>query len=170
MVLSKTTFNLYKKALCVLALAAALLLAGCGGSDTSIRAKGDQTVETALFDFVCSDAKIENAHDGIEVPEGQMLVSFLISVTNTSDESYNIYKDDFQLQWGTGDNDFGVGYSATTDDFSMLPDSTELLPNSSIMGRIYVAVPNNTKTLTVAYQEMLADGSNGNAYFVDLSL
>ena len=32
-VLSKTTFNLYKTVLCVLALAAALLLAGCGGAD-----------------------------------------------------------------------------------------------------------------------------------------
>ena len=52
-VLSKTTFNLYKTVLCVLALAAALLLAGCGGSDASIRAEANETVQTALFDFTC---------------------------------------------------------------------------------------------------------------------
>lgn len=52
-VLSKTTFNLYKTVLCVLALAAALLLAGCGGSDASIRAEASETVQTALFDFTC---------------------------------------------------------------------------------------------------------------------
>ena len=169
-ILSKKAFKFNKTLLCVLILAAALLLAGCGGSDTSVRAKADETVETALFDFACSDVKVEDSHDGIEVPDGQKLVSFLISITNTSDEAYSIFKDDFQLQWGDGDNDFGVGFSATEDDFTMLPDSTELLPDSSIMGRIYVAVPQDTTTLTVAYQEILEDGSNGNAYFVDLTI
>lgn len=52
-VLSKTTFNLYKTVLCVLTLVVALLLAGCGGSDASIRAEANETVQTALFDFTC---------------------------------------------------------------------------------------------------------------------
>lgn len=57
-VLSKTTFNLYKTVLCVLALAAALLLAGCGGSDASIRAEANETVQTALFDFTCDTPRV----------------------------------------------------------------------------------------------------------------
>ena len=49
-VLSKTTFNLYKTVLCVLALAAALLLAGCGGAK-STRAKADVVINSGKNDI-----------------------------------------------------------------------------------------------------------------------
>ena len=42
-VLSKKAFRFNKTLLGVLILAAALLLAGCGGSDTSVRAKAGET-------------------------------------------------------------------------------------------------------------------------------
>ena len=48
--MSKKAFKFNKTLLCVLILAAALLLAGCGGAK-STRAKADETVHTALFDF-----------------------------------------------------------------------------------------------------------------------
>ena len=105
--MSKTTFNLYKTVLCVLALAAALLLVGCGGA-TSTRAKADETVHTALFDFTCGQAEVIDSYSGIDIPEGDKLVRFELTVYNTSDETYQIFKDDFQMQWGDGDNDFGV--------------------------------------------------------------
>ena len=74
-VLSKTTFNLYKTVLCVLALAAALLLAGCGGAK-STRAKADETVHTALFDFTCGQAEVIDSYNGIDIPEGDKLCCF----------------------------------------------------------------------------------------------
>ena len=46
-ILSKKAFKFNKKLLYVLILATALLLAGCGGYDTSVRAKADETVGTA---------------------------------------------------------------------------------------------------------------------------
>lgn len=167
-VLSKTTFNLYKTVLCVLALAAALLLAGCGESNASARAKADETVHTALFDFTCGQAEVIDSYNGIDIPEGDKLVQFHISVTNTSDEPYTIFKDDFQLQWGKGDSDFGVGLAPVDD--SMLPKGTALKAGDSVEGLILVAVPQDTTTLTVAYQETYEDGSDADAYFVDLSL
>ena len=106
-ILSKKAFKFNKTLLCVLILAAALLLAGCGGAK-STRAKADETVHTALFDFTCGQPETIEKFGNIAIPEGDKLVQFHISVTNTSDETYDIFKDDFQLQWGDGDNDFGV--------------------------------------------------------------
>ena len=75
-VLSKTTFNLYKTVFCVLALAAALLLAGCGGSDASIRAEASETVQTALFDFTVIPPVSVDGYNNITTPDGENL-SFL---------------------------------------------------------------------------------------------
>lgn len=165
--LSKTTFNLYKTVLCVLTLVAALLLVGCGGA-TSTRAKADETVHTALFDFTCGQAEVIDSYSGIDIPEGDKLVQFHISVANTSDSGFLIFKDDFQLQWGDGDSDFGVGFDAVDDD--MLSEVTGVSPGSTLEGNILVAVPQDTTTLTVAYQETYEDGSDADAYFVDISL
>ena len=166
-ILSKKAFKFNKTLLCVLILATALLLAGCGGAK-STRAKADETVHTTLFDFTCGQAEVIDSYNGIDIPEGDKLVQFHISVTNTSDEPYTIFKDDFQLQWGKGDSDFGVGLAPVDD--SMLPKGTALKAGDSVEGLILVAVPQDTTTLTVAYQETYEDGSDANAYFVDLSL
>ena len=166
-ILSKKVFKFNKTLLCVLILAAALLLAGCGGAK-STRAKADETVHTALVDFTCGQAEVIDASNGIDIPEGDKLVQFHVSVTNTSDSGFLIFKDDFQLQWGDGDSDFGVGFDAVDDD--MLSEVTGVSPGSTLEGNILVAVPQDTTTLTVAYQETYEDGSDADAYFVDLSL
>ena len=166
-ILSKKVFKFNKALLGVLILAAALLLAGCGGAK-STRAKADETVHTALFDFTCGQPETIEKFGNIAIPEGDKLVQFHISVTNTSDETYDIFKDDFQLQWGDGDNDFGVALESVND--LMMPDATELVPGEAHVGQMLVAVPQNTTTLTVAYQEILESGEDGNNFFVDLSL
>lgn len=166
-VLSKKAFKFNKTLLGVLILAAALLLAGCGGAK-STRAKADETVHTALFDFTCGQAEGIDSYKSISIPDGDKLVQFQISVTNTSEDTYPIYKDDFQLQWGDGDDDFCVG--CEPEDDVMLPDVTNLAPGESVSGLIVAKIPTDASTLTVAYQENYEDGSNANAYFVDLSL
>ena len=65
-------------------------------------------------------------------------------------------------------DDFGVALDAVDD--VMMPDATTLQPGESLSGWMLVNLPQDTNDFVVAYQEMLADGSNGNAYFVDLSL
>ena len=152
-ILSKKAFKFNETLLCVLILAAALLLAGCGGAK-STRAKADETVETALFDFTCDKPRVLDGYSTITTPEGEKLVIFMLTVTNTSDETYDIFKDDFQIQWGK--DDFGVALEAVDD--VMMPDATTL------------NLPQDTNEFVVAYQEMLEDGSDGDAYFVDLSL
>lgn len=126
------------------------------------------TDPTALFDFTCGQPETIEKFGNIAIPEGDKLVQFHISVTNTSDETYDIFKDDFQLQWGDGDNDFGVAIYPVTPE--MFPNDTKLEPGATVEGNMLVAVPSDTATLTVAYQEVLGNGNDGNNFFVDLSL
>ena len=158
-VLSKKAFKFNKTLLGVLILAAALLLAGCGGAK-STRAKADETVHTALFD----------SYNGIDIPDGDKLVQFQLTVENTSDDGYLVFKDDFQLQWGDGEADFGVGIDPDEDDDKMFPESCGLSAGSAVTGIVLATVPQDATTLTVAYQEVLGIGNDGNNFFVDLSL
>ena len=125
-------------------------------------------MHTALFDFTCGQAEVIDSYSGIDIPEGDKLVRFELTVYNTSDETYQIFKDDFQMQWGDGDNDFGVALESVND--LMMPDATELIPGEALVGQMLVAVPQDATVLTVAYQEILESGEDGNNFFVDLNL
>ena len=74
-ILSKKAFKFNKKLLYVLILATALLLAGCGGAK-STRAKADETVHTALFDFTCGQPETIEKFGNIAIPEGTSWYNF----------------------------------------------------------------------------------------------
>ena len=74
-ILSKKAFKFNKTLLCVLILAAALLLAGCGGAK-STRAKTDETVHTALFDFTCGQPETIEKFGNIESLRGTSWYNF----------------------------------------------------------------------------------------------
>ena len=144
----------------------ALLLTGCGSK--SVQAQAGETVSTALFDFTVSDPQTLDSYTGIDIPDGEKLVSMNLTVKNTSEETYRMFAEDFQIQWGDGDDDFGTCLDAV--DTSMMPYSYQLEPGKSHMGNMLVLVPADCTQLTVAYQEMKADGEKATAYFVEVPL
>lgn len=148
-------------------LLAVLILAGCS-SQTVVRESAGETVHTALFDFTVSDISVVDNYNILVPTEGNKLVQMTLSVTNTGDEACTMFAEDFQLQWGDGDEDFGVCLAAVTDE--MVPYSYTLEPGESYAGVMVVMVPEDAGTLTVAYQETLASGEDGTAYFVEASL
>ena len=100
--------------------------------------------------------------------DGEKLVQIDLTVTNTSDRQLTMFAEDFQLQWGDGDEDYGTCLTAV--DTDMVPYSYTLEPGNSHSGIMLVEVPEDSMTLTVAYQEMLASGKKGDAYFVEAEL
>ena len=123
-ILSKKAFKFNKTLLGVLILAAALMLAGGGGAK-STRAKADETVHTARFDFTCGQAEVIDSYNGIDIPDGDKLVQFQLTVENTSDDGYLVFKDDFQLQWGDGEAEIGVGIATDDAKHKKIPESCE---------------------------------------------
>lgn len=150
----------------LMALFFALLLTGCGSK--SVQAQAGETVSTVLFDFTVSDPETLDSYTGIDIPDGQKLVQMFLKVSNTSDQTYTMFAEDFQIQWGEGENDFGTCLEAV-DDY-MMPYSYQLDPGKTYSGMMLVLVPEDCTQLTVAYQEMKADGEKATAYFVEVPL
>lgn len=150
----------------VTALFFTLLLAGCAAK--SVQAQAGETVSTVLFDFTVSDPQTLDSYTGIDIPDGQKLVQMFLKVSNTSDQTYTMFAEDFQIQWGEGENDFGTCLEAV-DDY-MMPYSYQLDPGKTYSGMMLVLVPEDCTQLTVAYQEMKASGDKATAYFVEVPL
>ena len=150
----------------VTALFFTLLLAGCAAK--SVQAQVGETVSTTLFDFTVSDPQTLDSYPNIEIPDGEKLVSMNLTVNNTSDQTYTMFAEDFQIQWGDGDDDFGTCLDAV--DTSMMPYSYQLEPGKSHTGNMLVLVPADCTQLTVAYQEVKGNGDKATAYFVEVPL
>lgn len=143
-----------------------LLLAGCAAK--TVRAKPDQTVSTALFDFTVSEAQPLTEYPGVTVPEDQRLISLMLTVTNTGEETLPVFARDFQFQWGEGAQDFGCCLDALDD--RMMPYAQDLTAGESGGGLVLVLVPQGCTALTVAYEEQRADGTAAGTYFVEVPL
>lgn len=150
----------------LMALFFALLLAGCGSK--SVQAQVGETVSTTLFDFTVSDPQTLDSYPNIEIPDGEKLVSMNLTVNNTSDQTYTMFAEDFQIQWGDGDDDFGTCLDAV--DTKMMPYSYQLEPGKNHTGNMLVLVPEDCTQLTVAYQEIKGNGDKATAYFVEVPL
>lgn len=148
------------------ALFFALSLAGCAAK--SVTAQAGETVSTVLFDFTVSDPETLDSYTGIDIPDGEKLVSMNLTVSNTSEETYRMFAEDFQIQWGEGDDDFGTCLASVDD--SMMPYSYKLEPGQNHSGNMLVLVPSDCTQLTVAYQEMKGNGDKATAYFVEVPL
>lgn len=145
----------------------ALCLTGCGGHK-NVFATADETVHTALFDYAVSDVAVVDSYAALMPADGDKLVTMDLTVTNTCDQTLTMFAGDFQLQWGDGEEDFGTCLEAVDD--TMVPYSYTLEPGESYTGVMAVEVPAEATELTVAYQEMLANGKRGTAYFVEAAL
>lgn len=156
---------LHKK-LILLLLVLALLVSGCGAK--SVQVSDGNTVSTALFDYSVTETDVLDSYSGIDIPEGQKLVRLWLLVKNTSQQSYSMFAEDFQIQWGEGDEDFSTCLKAVDD--TMMPDSYTLDPGKSHQGAMLVLVPQDCTSVTIAYQELHADGSRGTAYFLEVLL
>lgn len=143
-----------------------LLLMGCAGK--TVCAKPEETVSTALFDFTVSEAQPLTEYPGVTIPEGQRLISLMMTVTNTGADTLPLFARDFQFQWGEGEQDFGCCLDALDD--AMMPYAQDLAPGDRGGGLVLVLVPQDCTALTVAYAEQRADGTVAGTYFVEVPL
>ena len=91
-------------------------------------AEEGETVHTGLFDFTVSGVSVVESYGSLETEEGSRLVRMDLTVTNTSNEAYLMFSQDFQLQWGDGTEDFGTCLPAV--DEEMTPYAYTLEPVS----------------------------------------
>lgn len=144
------------------------LLSGCRQKSADVQAQAGQTVSTALFDFTVADPRTLTDYAEIEIPPGEKLVQMRLTVANTSAQTYTMFAEDFQIQWGNGPEGFGPCLPAVDD--RMVPYGYELTPGDSRESLMLALVPEDCTALTVAYAEQRADGQRAAAYFVEVPL
>ena len=83
----------------LLALCLALLLTACGKTNAHNNTAGE-TVSTALFDFSITDVSLVESYPGIDIPDGECLVRMRLNIKITSSQTYTMFLQDFQIQWG----------------------------------------------------------------------
>ena len=148
-------------------LGMALLLTACGKTNAHNNTAGE-TVSTALFDFSITDVSLVESYPGIDIPDGECLVRMRLNIKNTSSQTYTMFLQDFQIQWGEGDSDYGTCLNAVDD--TMMPYAYELTPGQERSDWLMAEIPAGSTSCTIAYQEYKSDGCKGDAYFVDANL
>ena len=66
------------------------------------------------------------SYPGIDIPDGECLVRMRLNIKNTSSQTYTMFLQDFQIQWGEGDN--GLRHLPERSDDTMMPYAYELTP------------------------------------------
>ena len=108
------------------------------------------------------------SYPGIDIPDGECLVRMRLNIKNTSSQTYTMFLQDFQIQWGEGDSDYGTCLNAVDD--TMMPYAYELTPGQERSDWLMAEIPEGSTSCTIAYQEYKTDGSKGDAYFVEATL
>ena len=115
-----------------------------------------------------TDVSLVESYPGIDIPDGECLVRMRLNIKNTSSQTYTMFLQDFQIQWGEGDNDYGTCLNAVDD--TMMPYAYELTPGQERSDWLMAEIPEGSTSCTIAYQEYKTDGSKGDAYFVEAAL
>lgn len=154
--------------LLALVLAMALVFTGCSLSDLGLKEEEPQltgevgdTFETMFFDFSVDEASSPEEYDGYTPAEGNRLVVCKVTITNTFGEPLPMFDTDFQLQWGSGDEDYAWAVDAFND--SLMPLEWELLTGDTATYEMLFEAPADVDRFMLVYLEMYtdADGNDG---------
>lgn len=154
----------YGKVFLVLALCLCLTLAlaACGGKDSGSSNDSflGEEVSTDFFDFSIDSAEVCSSYNDLTASSGNHLVVVEMSIKNTSTYSMPMFDNDFQIQWGSGDEDYAFPVAGS------LCADYEIPINDTATGDLVFEVPSDTKDYSIAFEEYYEDNTTGETYFI----
>lgn len=162
---------------CVLCLG---MLAGCGensgggtegyAQDGYAEGRMGDTMHTCFFDYTVNSAYLCSSFEGYTpVQEGYRLLVADVTIKNTFQESIPMFDSDFQVQWGSDDDDaydVPVTYYGDAVSDQQLPSEYELAVDEERSGLLVFEVPEEEKDFSISYLEFFEDNSEGDVFFV----
>lgn len=152
--------------LCVLAACSSskVVKATDGGAEGRI----GTTFGTCFFEFTVKSADFVEEYAGEKPQEGMQFVDVVISTKNTFNDKIEMYDDDYQIQWGKGNDDFGYPIEAVND--SMAPDTYELGRAEEKEFHYVYEVPEGSSEFSISYLEYFEDNTEGDVFFAFFEL
>lgn len=159
-----------------MALAMCMMFTACGSPVnkvvSAVDGQGDgevgTTFRTYFFDFSVDSCAFPSEYEGYTASEGMQLLDVVITVKNTFSEQLPMFNSDFQIQWhdlGNGEYDFDYGIEMD-DSSTVMPSSYSLAKGDSCTYHVVYEVPAEAKEFSVSYQELFADETMGDVFFV----
>ena len=157
-----------KKCSVVLAvLMLALAFAACSNNTQGGGTDGDigRTFDTMFFDYTVVSAESATEYDGYTPADGNKLIVLSVSVKNDFGSTLPMYDTDFQLQWGSGDDDWAWNVDAFND--KMMPLEWKLEDKKTATYDMLYEVPADQTEFSLVYLEEYTD-ANGDDQTGDL--
>lgn len=197
----------HRIALILLALSLAVSLAGCGGSGSSgsegssgsASSSGVQVdlrdgveyeeggesgylgdvMHTAFLNFAVTDAYTCPTYGSYTPAEGSKVLVVYVSILNTGISSLPMFDTDFQVQWGSeNDDDYGWPITIAEEPWDHQPQAAEALDENQLPGEyeiginkersglLFFEVPADSKDFSISFEEYFEDETVGDLYFV----
>ena len=128
------------------------------------------TMHTYFFDYTVNAAYLCDAYEGYQPSkEGYQLLVTDVTIKNTFHTSIPMYDTDFQVQWGSDDDEaysVPITYYSEAVSEQQLPAEYDLAIDETRSGLLVFEVPAGLQDFSVSYLEAFDDGTEGDVFFV----
>lgn len=126
------------------------------------------TLRSAFFDFTVDGAYLSNSYASYSAGAGSQVLVMRVTVTNTTDYTYEMYDSDFALAWVDGDTTvYPITEYADPVTEEQFPAAYELDPGESKSGLLVFQVPQDALRFYLTYEEVYTGGRVGDACTVE---
>lgn len=161
-----------KKIMKLAALAIGLVLAvGCSGGDSGAKTQtgdADETLSTYFFDFSLEGVEVADSYEDYTPAEGNKLLLVKTHVKNDFGEDLPMFDTDFQVQWGTGEEDYAWSVDPFNDE--MMPAESTLAKDEEITYFQVYEVPADIMDYTFVYLEEFDDDTTGDFHEIQFTV
>ncbi len=153
-----------------------------GDDDSDGDSEGDgtegyigDTLRTAFFDLTVNDAWLCDEYEGYVPSEGNTLLAADVTIYNYTSVSVPMFDTDFQVCWGTEEDEFAVPVTTARDGYpntgvdpvgDMLPESYSIGIHKTRQGILLFEVAQGVEDYAIAFQELYESGDEGEIYLV----
>jgi hypothetical protein len=129
------------------------------------------TMTNQFFSYRVNSAQLAASYEGQKPAEGNVYLVAELMVTNQMGVAILMFSDDFQVQWGEGDEDYG--YPIPKFAAAQMEDEYEIQPDVTLGSTVVYEVPipeGDSAEYNISYQEVYEDDVVGNTFFVYFEL
>ena len=124
-------------------------------------------MESCFFSFMVEAPELQESYGGYTAEPGWQLLKTRITVNNTYGEELPMSIYDFQVQWGSGEYDYGYEADAFLQMEGCMPEYYALEADETAAYDVVYEVPADSTAFSICYIEYFSDGTTGDLFFVD---